>query len=237
MEIETKEIEQGIVHIGNQVMGIQVTDGPSYERAAALLLPIKDMQKTIKNYFKPLKESAHKSWKVICDRENEELGKLEPIEKMLKDSMVQYQSELKRQADEEARRRAKEEDERRIREALEAEEEEKRIREAAQAVKSDTVRDILVKAAEEKKAEVDEILARPEPVVLPPPKVLAPEVKGIAYKTVWHHEVVDPALVPNEYRIIDEAKISATVRTMKDATSIPGVRVWSTQEIAAGGRR
>jgi len=79
---ESKEIEQGIVQISNQAMMIQVVDGPSYERAAAMLLPIKDMQKVIKKYFKPLKESAHKSWKIICDRENEELGKLDPIERV-----------------------------------------------------------------------------------------------------------------------------------------------------------
>lgn len=47
------------------------------------------------------------------------------------------------------------------------------------------------------------------------------------FRTRWGFEVIDEALIPREYLIVDMAAIGAVVRAQKDKTAIPGVRVYS----------
>lgn len=64
--------------------------------------------------------------------------------------------------------------------------------------------------------------------------VYAPaKVTGGATKTmtVWDFEITDPALVPLAYRPIDLKLVAAEVRAMKGETSIPGILVFSRQEV------
>lgn len=62
----------------------------------------------------------------------------------------------------------------------------------------------------------------------PPP---APKAEGEYAVEVWEFEITDKALIPDEFKIIDEAKIKATAKTMKGLANIPGVRVYSRQDI------
>jgi len=43
----------------------------------------------------------------------------------------------------------------------------------------------------------------------------------------WCFEVVDASVVPREFLVVDEKAIGVVVRRDKDATKIPGIRVWS----------
>jgi hypothetical protein len=54
---------------------------------------------------------------------------------------------------------------------------------------------------------------------------------NISITQLWRYDVVDAAQLPREYLIPDIAKISATVRKLKDQTRIPGVRVWAEDNV------
>ena len=71
-------------------------------------------------------------------------------------------------------------------------------------------------------------------VVAPVVQRAAPKVAGIVQKEVWKFEVVNSALVPREYLMVDETRIRKVVQALKGDASIPGVRVYSDTQIAAG---
>ena len=52
-----------------------------------------------------------------------------------------------------------------------------------------------------------------------------PTVSGISYRDVWKFRVVNAALVPNDYKVIDEVKISGVVRATKGTLQIPGIKM------------
>jgi hypothetical protein len=68
-------------------------------------------------------------------------------------------------------------------------------------------------------------------------KPVAPPVAGIKYRTVWKAEVMEPELVPDEYWVIDEKKVAAMARVLKDTACIPGVRVYSEEVVSDYGAK
>ena len=66
--------------------------------------------------------------------------------------------------------------------------------------------------------------AAPTLVTAPPPTI-APQ--GVSLREDWKFQVVDAALVPREYLIVDEKKVGAVVRASKGQQQIPGIRVWA----------
>ena len=87
---------------------------------------------------------------------------------------------------------------------------------------------------EERAAEkVEDLQLREAMVVAPVIEREAPKVAGIATREVWRFEVTDPALVPREYLVVDEAKIGKVVRALKGDTAIAGVRVYSERQLAS----
>lgn len=65
------------------------------------------------------------------------------------------------------------------------------------------------------------------PVVVEPVRMAAPVKTATVFQTRWKAKVVNPAMVPDEYWVIDEQKIGAVVRATKGAINIPGVSVFS----------
>lgn len=53
-----------------------------------------------------------------------------------------------------------------------------------------------------------------------------PEVEGIYHVELWDFEIVNKDKIPDEYKVVDEKKIRAVVRAMKENTNIPGIRVF-----------
>jgi hypothetical protein len=71
------------------------------------------------------------------------------------------------------------------------------------------------------------------PTVAPPAKTVATDSGAkVTYRTTTHFEVVDPALVPDAYKSVDEKKVGAAVRAgiASPDNPIPGVRIWTTEE-------
>ena len=54
-----------------------------------------------------------------------------------------------------------------------------------------------------------------------------PKASGISELKDWKWKVVDVALIPAQYWMLDETLINAEVRTSKELTQIPGIEVFS----------
>lgn len=57
---------------------------------------------------------------------------------------------------------------------------------------------------------------------------------GVQQRTIWKWRVTDPALVPDEYKVIDSAKVTAQVNEHKGNTAIPGIEAYADTSIASG---
>lgn len=79
-------------------------------------------------------------------------------------------------------------------------------------------------------AKAEERGEEPPPVVIPmptvqaPPKTLHTASGAVRTRTIWKHEVVDMAALPDEYKIADEVKLGKVVRA--GVREIPGVRIY-----------
>ncbi|UIF90903.1 hypothetical protein [Cupriavidus sp. UYPR2.512] len=69
--------------------------------------------------------------------------------------------------------------------------------------------------------------------VAPVVRIEAAKVKGVSIKANWQFEVTDPSLIPREFLMVDEKKIGQVVKAMKEATNIPGIRVWDAGTVSA----
>ncbi len=84
---------------------------------------------------------------------------------------------------------------------------------------------------EEKRGNVETAaVLREQAATLPPPVIpIAPAVPkqaGSVVKPSWKFAIDNEAIVPVEYRTVDESKIRKVVNALGSAANIPGVRVW-----------
>ena len=175
--LEKREaIEKDITTVQTMATSIVITNNDGYREAGELLVTIKKVKKTIEDYFSPLKSAAHKSWKQICDRENEEIEKLDPAIKYLNTQMTTWNTE------QEKLRKAEED---RLRQEAYKIEEEDRLAAALQAEQEGC------------KEEAEAILS--EPTFVPPPIVesFVPKISGQTMATTWKHRVVSLQMLCN----------------------------------------
>lgn len=111
--------------------------------------------------------------------------------------------------------------------------EERRKAEAAARVE----RERLQKEAEDKaaaliaegKTEEAEAIQAVVPIVVPtmPTVPAVQKVAGISYRTDWKFRVVDAALVPEEFKIVNEKALTALAKSTKGTKKVPGVEFYS----------
>ena len=77
----------------------------------------------------------------------------------------------------------------------------------------------------------DEIM----PVVIPnqPQRTVQADTGSATIKKVWTFQVENPALVPEQYKVVDEKKIRAAVAS--GIREIPGVRIFLSPQVAVRG--
>lgn len=61
----------------------------------------------------------------------------------------------------------------------------------------------------------------------------APKMAGVSMREDWDFEIIDASLLPREYLIADEKKIRGVVKALKEASNIPGVRVFAKDVVSA----
>ena len=211
--IEVNTLALSVPDQAKQIAVIKTSE--DYTRAGEVLLRIKEIRKKIEATFKPIKQKMDAAKKEVLDQEKAADKPLAEAEAWLKPMIAVYCAEQEniRQAEEA-----------RLREIARKEEEERQFAEALAA-----------EAAGEKDV-AEEIMAAPvqAPVVVVPKTV--PKVSGIAIKKEWKFRIVDANKIPRQYLIPDEKAIGATVRGCGDKANIPGVEIYSVDNVSAGRR-
>ena len=213
--MDQNEITERALTVPEQAKGILIRTNEDYIKAGEILLVIKDLRKEIDSFFDPIAKKAYEAHKEVVAQKKRADAPLVEAEGIIKPRISAYLAEQER---------IRREEESRLREIARKEEEDRRLLDA-----------IAAEAAgenEEAAAILDE-----KPMVAPVivPKSV-PKVQGISTQKRWTYRITNPALIPREFMAIDEQKIGAVVRAMKDQAKIAGVEVYSEDVIAAGRR-
>ena len=219
VEVKVEELKQEAGTLATRAGSIVITDDPSWEAAGEFLRQIKDHVSRVKDWFKPLKDSAHQAHKQICNRETETIAAFETADKRLRPAWLDYN------AKKEAERKAEED-------RLRAEAQ-KRLQEEAdrqRAVEQKRLEDEALKRAIETGDEsvLEEVPEAP-PVVVPvaPPVILErPKQAGISVRKKWTFEVIDPAKIPLDYMVPDMVGLQKLADALGERANLSGVRFY-----------
>lgn len=74
-----------------------------------------------------------------------------------------------------------------------------------------------------------EIVAHLAPVVIEAPVKLA----GVSSRETWSFEITNEQLIPRDFLMVDDKKLSAYVKAFKAQTNVAGVRAYAEQTISA----
>ena len=119
-----KKMTDDVAVIERTAGSLVIDSKEAYEKAVELGRTIQTKTGDVKDFFKPMKDAAHKVHKEICEREKAVLAPLERAKKVLQNAVGEYQmaEERKRKEEEERLRlEAQAEAERSLKEAIEAE--------------------------------------------------------------------------------------------------------------------
>lgn len=188
---------------------LSVTNDEEYQDAAEFLKVLKDQAGKVRDFFKPIKDAAHKAHKEICDREKMMLEPLTRAESVIKKAASGYladQERKRREAEERARQAAKAEADRRMAEAIDLEKQ-GRMEEAAAAM------------------EEAEII---DSTTVTVPMSSAKKVKGVSSSRDWEIVSIDESRVPMDVagsviRPVDTGAVMRLIRASKGSIKIPGV--------------
>lgn len=213
---EIIEVNTLALSVPDQAKQIVIASNEDYVRAGELLLRIKEIRKKIENTFKPIKQKMDAAKKEVLDQERAADAPLVEAEGIIKPRIAAWNAEQERI-------RKAEED--RLREEARKQEEERRLEDAILAEQSGN------------KEEAAAIMDTPvqAPVVVVPKSV--PKVAGVAMTKQWKFRITDANKIPRQYLTVDEQKIGAIVRALKDQANIPGVEVFSVDSVSAGRQR
>lgn len=222
-EVEQTEQEQvlsrAVSEIEFQAGAIIIDNEQDYQNAASFGRMLKQKSSDVKEFWKPMKDAAHKAHTEICNREKAMLQPLVNAEKILKETMGAYvaeQERKRREAEEAARKAAREEAERKLQEAIELED------------KGDKV----TAAAVIEEAEIMDEAAATVSVAAEKPKA-----SGVATKKDWKITSVDSLKVPTsvagvEIRPVDMAAVMRLIRMSKGKIHIEGIEYEETVQMS-----
>lgn len=200
-----------------------ITSQAELESAIELCKEGRGLEKQIAAFFAPMKEAAHRAHKAVCDQETQSIGKVQTeVKRVQRVADAYLTSERNRlQAIEDARVKK----ERADAEALRREQEEAALKRATELEKQGRP-DLAEKVMETAATIAETPILAPEPV-----KVEIPKTAGVAQRTVWDFEVIDKALVPDQYKTLNETLIKAMIKS----NEIPGIRRFQRQATSLRG--
>jgi hypothetical protein len=253
-----QEIKSEVLTVTEAAKQMLVTNSQQYQGAAEYLKAVKSAQKKVADHFGPMKEAAHKAWKTITAQESATLAPLTEAEGTLKRTMLAYQQaqEAIRQAEQRrlqaesdarakaerdraeaaaAKQRAIEAEQRRI-----AEEARRKAEQANVAERSRLQAEAAVaqrkadSAAEKAMAKDDQAAAVIATVVTVAESV--PVVQGQTIRKTWKARVIDGALVPLEWRTINQQALDAFAKATKGAVPVAGVEMYEETGLASSSK-
>lgn len=148
-----------------------------------------------------------------------------------------YESEQRRLAEEENRRladiarkerealeaKARKDREEADRKAAELERQAKEAREAGDKAAALLLEQQANKVLDKADAKAETALTKAAQVIAPKVEAWIPQIAGQHNKTIWRARVVNAALIPREYLMVDEAKLANYAKAMKETANVPGV--------------
>lgn len=217
------EIESQALALPERARLISVIDNESMEQANQFKLDIRDMIKSIDDFFKPMADKAFQAHRAVTARWNETKAPLKEADDHVTRQVKDYLAELRRKEEEEAAR---------LREEARKEEEERRLAQAAELEKEGNI------------DEANAILEEPLTYVAPAPvKVIVPKVDNRLYRTTLKVRVADRArflahfgLTPvNQVALIElmtdkgwegiEANLTRKAKALGKAFQMPGCQL------------
>lgn len=204
-------LREAVSEIELRAGSMTIKSDDDYQSAAEFGRLLKQRSSEVKDFWKPMKDAAHKAHAEICNKEKAMLQPLVNAEKILKKTMGDYAAEQERkrqEAEAAARKAAQDEAERKMQEALALEASGKSV--AAEA------------AMEE--AEIMDTAAAAVSVA----PVAKPKAAGVTSKKDWEVVSVDGTKVPvavagMELRPVDMGAVMRLIRASKGTVSIPGI--------------
>jgi len=198
-------LRQDVDQILAKMEQLAITNDNEFQETAEFLQGIKGKQKEVKDNFEPRRAKAEAEKQKVLAEINSYKRPLEKAEIIVKKKLGEYRVEQEQKRREEEQKQLAE---------LKAQEEERLLNEA-EANGDESILD-------------DEIM-----VAKPTLETEIPKMAGISFTEVWHFEIVDVKQIPGDYMMPDERKIQGVVKALKDKTSIPGIRVYSDQQVGA----
>ena len=186
-------------------LAVAIKNDASYRDAAEYLIQVKGFRKRVEEVFGPIVKSSHAAWKAACDLRKTADAPLDKAETILQPALDKFRREQERiRAEKEAKLQA---------EARKRAEDE-RLAAAIEADKNG------------KSEEAEALIQAPvqTPVVVLPKQTV--KIEGSKIRRNYKFRVKNAAIVPNEYKIVDEVRVGSVVRAMKEQTNIPGIEVF-----------
>lgn len=222
MTTDVMTLPAEVVEQTNQVearaAGLIIICEDQYLEAAEFLKDVDATSKRIDALRVSLTKPLDESKKRIMDLFRGPLDRLAQAKQATKDSMLAFRHEQQ-----EAARLAQEA----------AERERLRLIAEAEARKQAEI-DALMEAGEifDAEAVADVCVVVPPPP--PPPEPV--KAQGIAVRKLWRFEVIDAALIPREYLLVNERMLADLATSLKQEASVPGVRFFYEESIGRTGR-
>lgn len=191
-----QELSQGSIELLDRAQNIEIIDDESDVEAAEFLAQVKTARKRWDELRHWFTDPLETQKKAIIAKFKADDAPLAEAQKIVGGKHVAYV-----QKQQEAARK-----------------EQERLRKLAEARQERAE-----KRAEEKGLEAPAPVI-PMPTVQAPPKTIHTSAGAVRTRTVWKHEVVDFAALPEEYKIADEVKLGKVVRA--GVREIPGVRIF-----------
>ena len=187
-----------------QAQALVISSNEDYQAADAFSVGLLALEQAIKNDFAESKKAAKAAHQKVCDQEAGHLGKIAEARAIIRPKLVAWESKVR---DENARRQAE------LEAKAKKEAEDRAIADAEEAEKAGD------------KATAEAILAAP---VVAAPVVLAPTMpkRKTLIPEAWAARVTNPAIVPDDFWIIDEQKLNALARATKGSIKVAGVEFY-----------
>lgn len=203
-------IQKGNNELLNELKSIIITNQEEYENAATFVKKVKDSNKKVKEYWKPLKDQAAKTHKELVSKEKDMLTPLEEAEKILKQKMTEYVEIQEEKARQEALELKKKQEELAMQQLEEAE----KLRNDGD--------EISAAMAEQNALVIDSLNTNISSSVQ--------KVDGVSYRTDYDVEIIDDKKVPSyiggiEIRQINVQAIKKLAKATKGKIEIDGIKI------------
>lgn len=196
---------------GEQIISLTKLYRTIEEERVGMVAPINESHNRVMAFFKRHSDPVRQSLAIY------------------KRKYAEYQAMQQRIADEAQRQANIAADAERRRLHAEAEAENERIKALAQSGASS---DEIAESSAEAEAKIEELQTQAAMVVAPVVSAVPAKVAGISSRENWKYNVSDSSLIPREYLMLDDKKISGVVKAMKAETNILGIQPYAEMILA-----